>query len=109
MMNNPTQGCTWCSPFQGVKPSIPDCTETTHLPDHSGGIMRTIFYCITATLALLLVLTDPVSAQVVSGKVIVVAVPDRFKAGNGNEPTHGIANVGIGARVVLKPFVVSGV
>ncbi len=66
--------------------------------------MKAAFYCLIAVLALLLVAAEPVSAQVIA-KVDVVAVPDRFKAANGAEATHGITNVGIGARVVLKPFV----
>ena len=66
--------------------------------------MKTAFYCLVALLALLLVAAEPVSAQVVA-KVDVVAVSDRFKAGNGGEATHGITNVGVGARVVMKPFV----
>ena len=70
--------------------------------------MRTLFYCFVAVLALLLVVAEPVSAQL-AGKITVVAVPDRFKAGNGNQATHGITNVGVGARVVLKPFLTTGV
>ena len=66
--------------------------------------MRTIFNCFLTALVLLLVVGVPVAAQV-QAKVDVVAVPDRFKAGNGNEPTHGIPNVGVGARIVLKPAV----
>jgi predicted CXXCH cytochrome family protein len=69
--------------------------------------MKTAFYCLVAALALLLVAAEPVAAQV-QAKIVVVAVPDRFKAGNGNEATHGIPNVGVGARVVLKPFVGRG-
>jgi len=48
--------------------------------------MRTIFNCFLTALVLLLVVGVPVAAQV-QAKVDVVAVPDRFKAGNGNEPT----------------------
>ena len=70
--------------------------------------MRTIFYCFAVALAFLVVFAQPVQAQVLAGKIDVVAVQDRFKAGNGGQSTHGITNIGVGARVVLKAVVVMG-
>jgi predicted CXXCH cytochrome family protein len=43
-----------------------------------------------------------------TGKIVVVGVSDRFSGMNGGESTYGITNVGVGARVVLKPYVLSG-
>ena len=68
--------------------------------------MRTTLYCVLACL-LIIGLTAPAVAQL-TGQVIVVGVPDRFIAGNGNESTSGLTNVGVGARVVMVPFVHSG-
>jgi predicted CXXCH cytochrome family protein len=71
--------------------------------------MRTIFYCFVAVLALLIVVAEPVQAQTIAGKIVVLGITDRDKAANGGQPTHGITNVGIGARIVFKAVVVSGV
>ena len=52
---------------------------------------------------LLSVLTGLALAQ--TGKVKVVAVPDRFKASNKNQVSPGLKTVGLGQRVVLTPYI----
>ncbi len=65
------------------------------------------FMIVSVCFALLVSFSGMVYAQV-SGRIIVVGVPDKFKSSNGNESTYGLKTVGVGARVVLKPYVLSG-
>src|SRR3972149_2377424 len=65
------------------------------------------FMIVSVWFALLVSFSGMVYAQV-SGRIIVVGVPDKFKSSNGNESTYGLKTVGVGARVVLKPYVLSG-
>ncbi|MGB2868529.1 MAG: cytochrome c3 family protein [Bacteroidota bacterium] len=67
---------------------------------------RFLLICSIVVLALSIAL--PVGAFAQTGKIMVVGVPDRFKAANKNESTYGLKTVGIGNRVVLAPKVYSG-
>ncbi|HTY37839.1 MAG TPA: FlgD immunoglobulin-like domain containing protein [Bacteroidota bacterium] len=58
--------------------------------------------------AMIFVVVAPVFSQVQTAKIKIVAVPDRYKAGNKNVSTSGLKTVGLNTRVVLAPFVMSG-
>ena len=68
--------------------------------------MKSTLYCMLACLVLV-GFAGTVQAQQ-TAKIVVVGVSDRFSSANGGESTYGLTNVGVGARVVLKPYVLSG-
>ena len=67
--------------------------------------MKRLFLGVTILGALLCVLAGPILAQTQTGKVKVVAIPDRYKAANKNQVTTGLKTVGLGQRIVLAPNV----
>lgn len=67
--------------------------------------MKRILLACTLFLILIAVLSGLALAQ--TGKIVVVGVPDRFKAGNKNQATTGLKSVGVNTRVVLAPRVYS--
>jgi len=66
--------------------------------------MKRFLLTATVLVVLISVLAGLALAQTVqSGRVKVVAVPDRYKAANKNQSTTGLKTVGQGQRIVLAP------
>jgi predicted CXXCH cytochrome family protein len=70
--------------------------------------MKRFLLGLTILLSLVSMLSGLVLAQTQTGQILVVGVPDRFKAANKGFVTTGLKSVGLNSRVVLAPRVFSG-
>ena len=70
--------------------------------------MKKFLLGLTILLSLVSMMPGLVLAQTQTGQILVVGVPDRFKAANKGFATTGLKSVGLNSRVVLAPRVFSG-